>query len=741
MGIGVVRHRGVRWGLLLCAVVFFCPAPGSATSDELKCQDAIAKAARNYFKSAYKAISKCEDKKSAAKPGFDGTTNCRPSNGPVTDTKTADTLAKAEVTLKKKIDAKCTPSILASLTFGAPCLGVSTQVAECIVNDAHGADLELLIETVYDDTPVPIADAALGECQKEIAKRALLYADARLKERRKCAQKLMDGKIDGPCADAKNRQSFAKALDKLKTKVLEKCSSAQVIDPNIAFGFPCETFKNTVFDRDGVTNNNLIPENQRFMRCLAAAAAGDGDLGAETVFPLPDAAPFSFGVAAGDATGTSFIAWTRTDSPGGVMLEVATDPAFASIATTIGPLTPDAAADNTVRTDVTGLTADTPYYYRFKQGSSTSRSGRIRTAPAPSATSQFTFVWTGDSNAFFKPYSVLEGITGDDPAVWLYVGDTIYSDDARSGTGVAVTRGDYHNKYKENRADHALRDLMANVGTLAIWDDHEVTNDFWGTDPGIQTQMAAGNQAFRDYMPIRDDIGDPMRLYRSFKWGDVAEFFLTDDRQYRSAQAYVTEPACLDGLGDPLVTPSGACVTEINNPSRTYLGAAQKAWLKNGLENSTATWKFIINGPLISGLAFLPYDRWEGYAAERKEVLDFIRDPDGNTLPDDAINNVVFLSTDIHSAIVNEVTNPGPAGGSVPEWVAGAIGMDPIFRELPPTVAAVVPLLPVLFPSVKYYDLDRFTYALVTVSTTQATVTYKDSTGQILKTFTVAAVP
>ena len=65
---------------------------------------------------------------------------------------------------------------------------------------------------------------------------------------------------------------------------------------------------------------------------------------------------------------------------------------------------------------------------------------------------------------------------------------------------------------------------------------------------------------------MREDSGDPMVLYRSFKWGDVAEFFLTDNRQYRSAQAYVTEPACLSG-GDPAVLPpAGPCTTEINNP-------------------------------------------------------------------------------------------------------------------------------------------------------------------------------
>lgn len=76
------------------------------------------------------------------------------------------------------------------------------------------------------------------------------------------------------------------------------------------------------------------------------------------------------------------------------------------------------------------------------------RVGRIKTAPLPASTAPVRFVWTGDSNAFFKPYTVLDPMLGDDPDVWFYIGDTIYGDAPRSGTGVAVTRADYHTKYK-----------------------------------------------------------------------------------------------------------------------------------------------------------------------------------------------------------------------------------------------------------------------------------------------------
>ena len=120
-----------------------------------------------------------------------------------------------------------------------------------------------------------------------------------------------------------------------------------------------------------------------------------------------------------------------------------------------------------------------------------------------------------------------------------------------------------------------------------------------------------------------------------------------------------------------------------------------------------------MNGPLITSLLFLPYDRWEGYAAERTEILEFIRNPDGNTMTDDHLTNVVVLSTDIHAAIYNPaVANPGPAGGSIPEIIAGAIGMDPIYRELPPAILAFVSSLPSLFPAIQFFDIDRRNYVL-----------------------------
>jgi hypothetical protein len=75
----------------------------------------------------------------------------------------------------------------------------------------------------------------------------------------------------------------------------------------------------------------------------------------------------------------------------------------------------------------------------------------------------------------------------------------------------------------------------------------------------------------------------------------------------------------------------------------------------------------------------------------------------------------------------------------IQEWVSGAIGMDPIYRELPALISGLVPQLPNIFPTINYFDIDRFNYGFIEVSTTQATVMYRDATGALLEQFTVPA--
>ena len=73
-------------------------------------------------------------------------------------------------------------------------------------------------------------------------------------------------------------------------------------------------------------------------------------------------------------------------------------------------------------------------------------------------------------------------------------------------------------------------------------------------------------------------------------------------------------------FGLPALPPPG-CLEALFDPARTMLGPVQKAVLKALLRRSSAKFKFIINNDVpIQQFYGTPYDRWEGYGAERNEI-------------------------------------------------------------------------------------------------------------------------
>jgi phosphodiesterase/alkaline phosphatase D-like protein len=154
------------------------------------------------------------------------------------------------------------------------------------------------------------------------------------------------------------------------------------------------------------------------------------------------------GVAAGDATSSDAILWTRTQDsaavknattgyvPGiSVSLDalVSTDPALGSGVLYTGPTDP--LHDYTIHLDATGLQSGTTYYYRFVATDGTqSQEGTFKTAPAPTADIGVHLGFTGDADGLMRPYDATSNVTAPgvpsfaqqnfDYFVWL--GDTIY---------------------------------------------------------------------------------------------------------------------------------------------------------------------------------------------------------------------------------------------------------------------------------------------------------------------------
>ena len=70
--------------------------------------------------------------------------------------------------------------------------------------------------------------------------------------------------------------------------------------------------------------------------------------------------------------------------------------------------------------------------------------------------------------------------------------------------------------------------------------------------------------------------------------------------------------------------------------------------------------------------------------------------------------------------------------------------MNPFFRAFVnavPGLVSILPDLPALFPTFSYYELNRFTVAIATVTADDVTFQYRDHSGQLLTEVVIPAAP
>ena len=367
------------------------------------------------------------------------------------------------------------------------------------------------------------------------------------------------------------------------------------------------------------------------------------------------------GVAVGDVSSQSALLWVRTDGPASIQIEWATVSGWeraSKFVTVMAPVSRTAVIATTVETDYTltipleGLSSATRYRYHVLVGSAdqTTRpvspvlaaKGEFTTLPDEKISAAVTFAWSGDLGGQGRcrqgmdGYPIFDVIHRHSPDFFLFLGDTIYSDNPcpsppnEPGADFkATTLQTYRLRHRYQRGAEALRRFLETTPVYVAWDDHEVRNNFAGPH---EEQMPAGRQALREYWPIASPTHDPHRLYRRVRYGADLELFILDTRQYRSRNA------------DP------------DSPAKTMLGATQLAWLLDGLRFSTATWKVIVTSVPLSipkgGDVNVPgYDGWAGgpdgtgFERERRVIVD--------TILDHKLKNVVFLAGDVHLVQAN----------------------------------------------------------------------------------------
>lgn len=354
-------------------------------------------------------------------------------------------------------------------------------------------------------------------------------------------------------------------------------------------------------------------------------------------------------VSSGAMRPDSALLWTRAEGATSVTLRVWRDLGSESDVALVKELPVTVPAHGAVKVPVAGLAPATWYRYAFFSTDLSARSpiGQVRTAFPDDWEEPLTVGATSCAKAVYAPYTSLSMLAARKPDLWLHVGDVSYNDGSRN-------LDEYRAKYRQSFADPGYRDAFEAAGVYVTWDDHEFENnfDFEAAGPTNALFLAA-RQAFYESLPA--EPGPDERLWRSYRWGRTAEFFVLDCRTERKPSTRET-------------------------PQAQYLGRAQMDWLKAGLKDSPCHFKVLLNSvpisdmppPLWGGQA----ERWQGYPAAREELLGFI---DAN-----GVKNAWFVSGDFHLGLVLRVER-GTLRSRLLEVVAGpAAHINPLALVLEP---------------------------------------------------------
>ena len=414
---------------------------------------------------------------------------------------------------------------------------------------------------------------------------------------------------------------------------------------------------------------------------VAATTAPATTSAAATTTPAPNpvtkitpglTTPFAYGVAAGDMYSDSAVLWTRTPTATTVIPELALSEAFDN-PVNLNAVQTNEANDFTVKVLATSLTPGTQYYYRFRAGSDISPVGTFKTAYAPDQNTKVTMAFTGDADWKWKPYPILNDLIKEKLDYFFFLGDLLYETTDLKGTTSVEDLAGYRFKYRENREPRPnsasqqvpMRDLYRLFGQYSVFDNHETglskadknapsyneggaqaNGQFVNQSEGFKTRI----QAYREYQPVRDEritgtgdarLDQTSKFYRAIPWGSNLETIIVDDRSYRDSR--------LASSDDPQAV---SC-------SRTMLGNTQLKWLEDELlsaKQRKIVWKAVVISSPIQELGRASQigadldggKSWAGdYNCERNKLLKFI--------DDNAVDNVVFLTTDNHYTVINNL--------------------------------------------------------------------------------------
>ena len=423
---------------------------------------------------------------------------------------------------------------------------------------------------------------------------------------------------------------------------------------------------------------------------------------------------FAHGVASGDPAATSVVLWTRlfqallSSNPSALTVswQISSSEDFETVAGK-GEFTTSAARDWTVKILAEGLEPGTRYFYRFELGGAYSAVGRTKTLPA-GAVSQARFAVMSCSNYPFGYFNVYDLVARyDDLDAVIHLGDYIY-EYSREGYGgdagralgrehspahEIVTLADYRLRHAQYKADPASQAMHARHPLIAIWDDHETSNDSWSGgaenhDPATEgdwnVRRRAALQAYYEWMPVREPEMAPEAFFRSFSFGDLLTIAALETRLMARARQFEFSEVI-----PTLKTPEDVAHfrdTVLWDETREMLGRAQLDYFDRVLRNSVASgqpWRLIANQVIMAKVtapdlnphvseedivaleqqwdqarAFvkssalglpLNFDAWDGYPSARERFYGLARDA--------GAAGMIVVTGDTHTWWANDLTD------------------------------------------------------------------------------------
>lgn len=317
------------------------------------------------------------------------------------------------------------------------------------------------------------------------------------------------------------------------------------------------------------------------------------------------------GPIVGGVTDSSCRVYVRTSTSCTVTVEVSTGN-FSTINGSNTGIT-DANYDNAAVVQVGGLVANHDYYARISiNGTPASDVAHFHTFPTTDTPAHMVFITGSNINGLTDADSAIFNRAANEKAIgFIELGNWGYPDatgcfDIYYGSppgSWAKNFTNVQNIYKQRYSSSNSLSFIKSQAMDYVYDDHDYMNEKAGNSqllgyhlnivdgvvgapaPWSQPAQARTNSitGYQKFFPGYDLQNSSEGVYHSFRSGN-AEFFVIDTRSMKGP-----EILHVDTVG------STNNFQYINQNNQYMLGTNQMNWLKQGLQNSTATWKFIVS--------------------------------------------------------------------------------------------------------------------------------------------------